>query len=218
LILILNELQRIELLQLFAYPSRSVNGAPLEGSILLLLSSPDFKHLVLAGDITPSFLCTALSACPVLTLTSPFLVEDPDWDWDDPALQPTRSAGALRSLIIAFELTPPYCDVLLHARALPLLRHLTCLHIFETDPWDLCARILALVSPTLTTLVLICTPRGRPLFVLPALPALRSVVFEIPRAAVSRTDGAVWTLQRVSPHVEIVVTGLGFAPPQRLYT
>ncbi|KAJ7283335.1 hypothetical protein C8J57DRAFT_1292196, partial [Mycena rebaudengoi] len=215
LVLILNALQRIELLQLVGNWS-SVMGTPHEGSIFRHLSNPQFKHLVLSGlKMPPSFLCSALSACPVLTLKSYFyLTRDPDWD---PSLPPTGSllhgAGPLRSLNVAFELTRHIVhaydlyDILFHSRTLPLLCHLTWLRIFETDHRDFNTQFITLVSPTLETLVLICKAHGGPISILPALPALRSVVFQIPDAAASRTAEAVRALQDVSPRIEIVVTG-----------
>ncbi|KAJ7283329.1 hypothetical protein C8J57DRAFT_1292173, partial [Mycena rebaudengoi] len=212
LVLILNALQRIEMLQLFEY--RSAKGTPLEDSILLLLSNPHFKHLVLGGKITPSFLCSALSACPVLTLGPYFfLTRDPDWGL---SLLPTGSllpgVGPLRSLIFDLELTRHIVDaydlydILFHPRTLPLLCHLTYLHIIETNHRDFSTQFITLVSPTLEILVLLCQRSGGPISILPALPALRSVVFEIPDAAASRIAEAVRALQDVSPRLEIVVT------------
>ncbi|KAJ7283339.1 hypothetical protein C8J57DRAFT_733017 [Mycena rebaudengoi] len=208
LVLILNALQRIELLQLFGY--LSVMGTPLEGSVFRLLSNQHFKHLVLGTRIiTPSFLCSALSACPVLTLGRYFfLTRDPDWN---PSLPPTGSllpgARALQSLIFTFSPFDDAYDILFHPRTLPLLCHLTYLYIIETDHRDFSTQFITLVSPTLETLVLICQLSGGPLSILPALPALRSVVFEIHDAAASRTAEAVRALQGVSPRIEIVVTG-----------
>ncbi|KAJ7283334.1 hypothetical protein C8J57DRAFT_1292193, partial [Mycena rebaudengoi] len=206
LVLILNALQRIEMLQLFEY--RSAKGTPLEGSILLLLSNPHFKHLVLGGKITPSFLCTAVSACPVLTLRRYFfLTRDPDWIPFPPTGSLLPGARALRSLIFTFRPPDDAYDILLHPRTLPLLCHLTCLHIIETDNGDFNTQFITLVSPTLETLVLVCMPYGGPVSILPALPALRSVVFEVHDATASRTAEAVRALQGVSPRIEIVVTG-----------
>ncbi|KAJ7283342.1 hypothetical protein C8J57DRAFT_733042 [Mycena rebaudengoi] len=222
LVLILDALQRIELLQLLGY--RSAKGISLEGSVFRLLSNPQFKHLVLSGEITPSFFCSALSACPVLTLRSYlFITRDPDWG---PSLPPTGSllpgARALRSFIFAFRLMPNLIgdaydlyDILFHPRTFPLLCHLTCLHIYETNHRDFSTQFLTLVSPTLETLVLVCMSYGGPLSILPALPSLRSVVFEILDAVASRTAEAVRALQGISPRIEIVVTT--YRPPPRIF-
>ncbi|KAJ7272413.1 hypothetical protein C8J57DRAFT_1318737 [Mycena rebaudengoi] len=201
---IMNSLNTIESLYFVWYNSDF--GPALETSILRILSYSCFKNLQLYKCcITPSFIVSAISASPTMTLglRDTRVAFDPDCSIITPP--PISSPPpALESLILSVDSRDMSASAfLLHPHTAPYLRSLKHLDLDERFGEEFFTRFIQITSPTLETLILRIQWLGDPLSDLPPLPNLRWVEFRLSEYPESRIDGVVRQMRLVAPQVEV---------------
>ncbi|KAJ7213347.1 hypothetical protein C8J57DRAFT_1602059 [Mycena rebaudengoi] len=154
------------------------------------------------SDLSPTFLASAMTASPALTLGDSRVVGQ----YVSPP--PSSRPSALECLILLRRgMGTDQQRFLLHPTTSIHFRSLKRLHLHEAAGAEFCAALLSLTSPSLERLKLQCSPNALlPLFDFPRLPALRFVEFQISRVVVSRIDIIVAHMRDVAPQVEILVT------------
>ncbi|KAJ7237102.1 hypothetical protein C8J57DRAFT_1568860 [Mycena rebaudengoi] len=154
------------------------------------------------NDLSPTFLASAMTASPALTLGDSRVVGQ----YVSPP--PSSRPSALECLILLRHgIGTDQQRFLLHPTTSIHFRSLKRLHLHEAAGAEFCAALLSLTSPSLERLKLQCSPNALlPLFDFPRLPALRFVEFQISHVVVSRIDIIVAHMRDVAPQVEILVT------------